>query len=740
MINPKQLDLEEKAALASGGGFWFTKAVRDIPAIFLADGPHGVRKQGEVVDHLGVATSTASTCFPPAAGISQTWNRDLVRRVGAALAREARAQDIDVLLGPGVNIKRHPLGGRNFEYFSEDPILSSELGIAWVDGLQGEGVGASVKHFALNNQETDRHRVSADVDPRTLREIYLRSFQRVVQQARPWTVMCAYNAVNNVPASENHFLLTEVLRDEWGFEGLVMSDWGAVTDRVAAARAGLDLEMPPAKGSDADLLDAAIDGTLDTEILDRIAERATTLAVTVNDARRAAGRADLSGHHALAREAASQSIVLLKNDEHLLPLGPGTSLAVVGEGAIKPRFQGAGSSFVNPTEIDIPLDELARVAGPGLVRYASGLGGADTDSTSLRTEAVNAARAADVAIVFLTAALESEGRDRADLELPADQVALALAIHEANPRTVVVVARGGAVRLAPLDRVPAILDGALLGQGIGRAIADVIYGVVNPSGKLSETVPVRLEDAPAFGNFPGEHGHVLYGEGLLVGYRGFDARKLAVSYPFGHGLSYTSFAYSDLEVEERDGRLHARITVTNTGERAGREVAQFYVSKLASSVSRPPRELKGFASIYLEPGQSETAEVSVSRNDLSYWDIRVNDWIVEDGKYTVDVGASSRDIRATADIEIEGDTVPIALTVHSTVGEFLANPVTAPVLLEALSALTDAGQQTAVGGDILTMIYPTPLQSLLTVLGADFDLAALEDLVRTVNTASAEHA
>lgn len=734
MTDPTQLTLSEKASLGSGGSFWTSKAVRDIPAVSFTDGPHGVRAQGETVDHLGVAMSAPATCFPPAAGISQTWNRALVGRVGAALAEEARALNIDVLLGPGVNIKRHPLGGRNFEYLSEDPILSSELGAAWVNGLQAHGVGASLKHYALNNQETDRHRISADVDPRTLREIYLRSFQRVVEQANPWTVMCAYNAANGIPVSENSFLLTDVLRGDWGYDGLVISDWGAVTHRVAAARAGVDLEMPPAPGSDAELLDATMEGTLDPSVLDRIAIRAADLARKAEQGRSLADAPDLEAHHALAREAAAQSLVLLKNTDQLLPLTAEATVAVIGHGAIAPRFQGAGSSFVNTTQIDIPLEEITQLADAP-VTYAQGYAvtpGDDADS--LRAVAISHAKDADVAVVFLTAAIESEGRDRDDLDLPADQIALALAVHDANPRTVAVIARGGVVSLAALDPIPAILDGALLGQGIGHAIAQVLYGAISPSGKLSETIPERLEDTPAFGNFPGEHGHVQYGEGLLVGYRGYDARKRPVSYPFGHGLSYTTFDYDDLSVREVDGGLDATITIRNSGQRPGREIVQFYTSVAHSAISRAPLELKAFDSVELEPGQSATVTVHIPRVDLTYWDIRVNDWVLESGTYTLAAGASSRDIRATASVDLTGDEVFVELTMHSTIGEFLANPVTAPVLTEALSALTGSGEDNPVGGDILTMISAAPLQSLIPLIGDGFDASAFDELLAAANS------
>jgi beta-glucosidase len=692
------LTVEQKAALTSGESFWRTKAVGDVPSVMLTDGPHGLRKQREGGDHLGIGDSVPATCFPPAVALGSSWDVELVERVGAALGVESSIEDVAVILGPGINIKRSPLCGRNFEYLSEDPIVSGVLGAALVRGIQSQGVGASLKHFVANNQEDDRMRSSSDVDPRPLREIYLRGFQRVVEDAQPKTVMCSYNRVNGVFASENRWLLTDVLRGEWGFEGLVVSDWGAVNDRVAALRAGLDLEMPGNGGrSDAAVVAAVGDGSLDEAVLDASAERVARLAAGWAQTERVPGPLDVEAHHALAREAASRSLVLLKNDEvdgaPLLPLRDDRSLAVIGAFAEKPRYQGAGSSMIHPTRLDDALTAIRGIAPQAA--YAPGFSlAADADPAEterLRQEAVAAAAAADVAVVFagLPARLESEGYDRDDIELPADQLALVDAVVAANPRTVVVLSNGGVVRLPFAGRVPAIVEGWLLGQAGGAATADVLFGAVNPSGKLTETVPLRLEDTPAFLNFPGEEGHVRYGEGLFVGYRWFDARRLEVAYPFGHGLSYTTFAYGDAAASVTpEGDLHVRVTVRNTGERSGREVVQVYTALPGSRVQRAPRELKGFASVELAPGESREVTVTVRRADLAYWHVRAERWVVEGGEYAVEVGASSRDIRATATVSVAGDEVRLPLTRESSLGEVLAHPVAGPLVQQALAGMS----------------------------------------------------
>jgi beta-glucosidase len=756
------LTLEEKASLTSGASFWSTKPLERVglPAIMLTDGPHGVRMQDESEDHLGIAASAPATCFPPAVALGSSFDPDLLERVGVALGEEARAEGVGVLLGPGVNIKRSPLCGRNFEYLSEDPLVSGVLGAALVRGLQSQGVGASLKHFAANNQEDDRMRVSSDIDPRPLREIYLRGFQRIVEDEQPWTVMCSYNRVNGIPASEHHWLLTGVLRDEWGFDGLVVSDWGAVTDRVKALAAGLDLEMPANGGrSDAQVVAAVQAGELDESVLAAGAGRVVSLVQKALAGADANASYDRDAHHAIAREAAAASIVLLRNEGGVLPLaaeGPpdsGSRVAVIGEFARTPRFQGGGSSHVNATRIDSALDAIREVAGAGSVSFAPGFTIDGTDAAGLADEAVAAASAADVALLFigLPANLESEGWDRHDIELPPEQLELVDRVLAANPKTVVVLSNGGVVRLAPFaERAPAILETWLLGQAGGGAVADVLYGIVNPSGRLAETVPVRLQDTPAFGNFPGEHGHVRYGEGILVGYRWYDAREIAVTFPFGHGLSYTSFEYGDAVVTSDEDGLVVRVPIRNTGERDGAEVVQVYTSLPRSGIARAPREIKGFTKVALAAGERREVEVRVRRGDLAYWHTRVDRWVVEGGGYTVEIGASSRDIRSIAMVDVDGDLVHIPLTLDSTIAEIMANPVAGPLAAEALASLVggtlgrdaegDGGLPVPDGGGLgvdaegmMQMMGSMPIGRVAMFPGTPVGLEQIEQLLAVAN-------
>ncbi|WP_282203749.1 glycoside hydrolase family 3 C-terminal domain-containing protein [Kitasatospora fiedleri] len=743
------LSLAERAALGSGAGFWTTKAVGPVPALTLTDGPHGVRLQDDRAgesDHLGLAASRPATCFPPAVGLGQSWDAELVAEVGRALGTEGRALGVDVLLGPGVNIKRDPRCGRNFEYYSEDPRLTGTLATAWVRGLQSTGVGASLKHFAANNTEHDRMRSSSDVAARPLREVYLRAFQQVVQQAQPWTVMCAYNRINGTYAAENRWLLTEVLRGEWGFDGAVVSDWGAVQDRVASVAAGLDLEMPGTGGTtDAQVVAAVEAGALDADAVAAAAARTVALA-----ARARAGRAlpvgpfDPDAHHALARRVAAHCVVLLKNDPvdgtPVLPLTAGRPLAVLGAFATEPRYQGGGSSHVNPTRLDVPLAEIRALAGAAEVVHAPGFTTDGTgDAAALRAEAVAVAAAADTAVLFLGLAAhqESEGFDREHIELPAEQLELLAEVVRVQPRTAVVLSHGGVLRLAPVTAAPALLDGALLGQAAGGALADVLFGRVNPSGRLTETVPVRLQDTPAYLDFPGEHGHVAYGEGLFVGYRWYDARDIAVTFPFGHGLSYTEFRYHGLELAADAEGIRASVTVTNTGGRAGREVVQFYVAKPGSALVRPPRELKGHATITLEPGASGRVEVLLPRADLAYWDTRAGRWIVEGGGYEVLAAASSRDPRATAGVELAGDELELPLTLDSTLGEVMARPGAAETLGALLPLPQGTGDSGADGGaggdglgvDLARMMASVPVRRLVSFAGGAVTTADLERLL-----------
>ncbi|WP_336706049.1 glycoside hydrolase family 3 C-terminal domain-containing protein [Oerskovia sp. USHLN155] len=742
------LTLEEKASLTSGASFWWTKGVESagIPAVMLTDGPHGLRKQRGSADHLGIGDSVPATCFPPAVGLGSSWDTDLAHRVGEALGVESSIEDVAVILGPGVNIKRSPLCGRNFEYFSEDPVVSGVMAAALVRGTQSTGVGTSLKHFAANNQEHDRMRASSDVDPRPLREIYLRGFQRVVEEAQPYTVMCSYNRVNGVFASEDPFLLTRVLRDEWGFEGLVVSDWGAVDDRVSAIAAGLDLEMPSSGGvTDAQIVAAVREGTLAESVVDASAGRVARLARRWQGTPRVAGPLDVDAHHALAREVAGRSIVLLKNDGGLLPLQGQRSVALIGAFVDQPRYQGAGSSMINPTRIDSVAHEIEGKAGEGVVSRAPGFTLDGTgDAAALRADAVALAADSDVAVVFLglPAAAESEGYDREHIDLPAEQLELLDAVLEVNPRTVVVLSNGSVVALPFADRVPAILEGWLLGQAGGGAIADVLYGDVNPSGKLTETIPVRLEDSPAFLNFPGEDGHVRYGEGLFVGYRWYDARRIEVTFPFGHGLSYTTFAYGDaVAAVNGEGDVEVRVTVTNTGERAGREVVQVYTGLASAAVQRPERELKAFGLVELVPGESREVVLTVRRADLAYWHVRADRWVVEGGGYTVAVAASSRDVRSSTTVQVVGDPLVMPLTRESSLAEVFAHPVAGPVVQQAMAQMASAMEGAASimpeGVDMAKMMGSFPIGRIGMIAGDAFGPAQVDQLLATANGASA---
>jgi beta-glucosidase len=753
-----ELTVAEQAALTSGSDFWHTTPVESagIPAITLTDGPHGVRLANQSGDML---EGQPATCFPPAVATASTWDADLLRRMGEALGDECRAMDVAVLLGPGVNLKRSPLCGRNFEYFSEDPFLAGELAVAWVNGLQSRNVGASLKHFAVNNQETDRLRVSADVDERTLRELYLSAFRRVMTQARPWTVMAAYNKINGVYATEHHWLLTEVARGEWGWDGLIMSDWGAVADRVAAVAAGTDLTMPgPDDVGDKELAEAVASGRLDQAVLARAAQRVR--ALIEKSAAREKGDYDPDAHHALAREIAARAIVLLKNeplpggDSALLPLSPHAadeSIAVIGEFARTPRYQGGGSSQITPTRLDDALAQIT-AATQATVRFAPGYPvpgspeperAADLDAAL--AEAVALAKASDVALVFVGSMHETEGADRDGIDLPEAHLSLVSAVAAANPRTVVVLSNGAVLATSPWDRqVPAVVEGWLLGQAGGSALADVLFGRVNPSGRLAETIPLRLADHPSYLSFPGEHGHVRYAEGLFVGYRGFDAREQEVAYPFGYGLSYTTFSYGQATARVVTGTggsdgLEVRVSVTNTGDRDGREVVQVYVGLPGSKVSRAKRELKAFASVPVKAGKTQEVVLTVARDDLAYWDTRLNRWVVEGGDYHCAVGASSRDLRTTAVVAVTGDDARVPLTADSTLGEWFADERGASVLAAAFAGLAggeggDSRIATALADPtILLFLSATPMVRMSAFPGSPLTPEVIAELVAKAN-------
>lgn len=710
----ERMTLEEKAEICSGGDFWSTRAFErlGIPSVMMTDGPSGLRKQGGVGDHLGLNESVPTVCFPSSAAVASSFDTGLARELGEELGEECQAEDVALLLGPGLNIKRSPLCGRNFEYFSEDPVLAGEMGAALVQGMQSRGVGSCIKHFACNNQETGRMVSDSAVDERTLHEIYLAPFEAVVKKARPWAVMCAYNKVNGTYCAENRQLLTDILRDEWGFDGMVVTDWGAVKNRALGIRAGLDLEMPGGTDRGTKQIVAAIeDGSLSMDDLDLAVENVLSFVDKATAGHRAV-EPDLERGYRLAVKAAERSAVLLKNEGGALPIAEGARVAFIGEFASSPRYQGSGSSHVNSARRSAPLD-----CAPEGVVYAQGYRAADDEGDpALVAEAVRAAREADVAVVFagLPDRYESEGYDRTTLAMPANQVELIDAVAAAQPRTVVALMNGAPVTMPWAGDVTVILEMYLAGDGAGEAAVSLLYGRANPSGKLAETFPLKLEDNPSYLNFPGENDRTEYREGVFVGYRYFDAKGMEVLFPFGYGLSYTTFAYSDLELDTdafaEGEELSVALTVTNTGERAGEEVVQLYVAPPIGQRRRPVRELKRFTKVALEPGESARVELSLDARALSYYEPILHEFCAESGAYGIEVGASSRDIRLRGTVSFASSSAPSrAFTAYSTVGDVLAHPagekVFAPLLErmvqgmgEAAGSGDDAGAREMIGG------------------------------------------
>lgn len=733
---------EELAALTTGVDYWTTAQAGGVRRLRMADGPHGLRIQAPAAsDHLGLSDSAAATCFPPAVTLASSWDLDLVQEVGQALGREARAQGIDVVLGPGLNVKRTPLCGRNFEYFSEDPWLSGTLAAAMVRGIQSNGVSACIKHFAANNQEADRLRISAEIDERTLRETYLRAFQIALRESDPWSIMSAYNRINGTFAAENQWLLTEVLRNEWGYDGVVISDWGAVHDPVAAVNAGNDLRMPGAP-QDTRVSDALRQGTIDARTLEKTRQRMKLLADRTNGER--LQQPDPQAHHNLTRRAAAESAVLLKNDG-TLPLKPelAPSVAVVGELARTPRYQGAGSSRVEPWKVVSALEGLGTAfAGTGTrMTFTAGYTlDDDTADEKLVQEAVRAVQQADVCLLFLGLPdrYEAEGKDRTSISLPASQLALLDAVTGSDTPVVVCLSNGSAVTTADWKAgVQAIVEFWLTGQAHGDAIADVLTGRVNPSGKLTETVPARLADTSAHLDYPGEEGLVRYGEGIFVGYRYFDARDIEPDYPFGFGLSYTSFALENLQVSVNDlndaEAMSVRLTVSNVGESDGSEVIQIYITDHDSRVRTPPRELRAFAKIHLAAGETRELSIPVRRDDLEHYSEAAGTWFYEGGSLTVWAGTSSRDLPLHQKIEVTGLPLPVVLSGWSTYQEWTAHP-TVGGELDALIAARGGikgrlGEllDTATGR---TSVMNAPMQTVIEFPGVPF---TMDDLNR-INT------
>lgn len=691
-----KMTLEEKASLCSGRDDWSTQPIErlDIPWIWVSDGPHGLRRAPKT-NMAGYGDQLPATCFPTASALAATWDLDLIYQVGQALGVECQANEVNVLLGPGVNIKRSVLAGRNFEFFSEDPILSGEMGAAYINGVQSQGVGTSLKHYVANNVETERMYANSDMDMRSLHEIYLTPFEIAVKKAQPWTVMACYNRVQGEYGTQYPYILTDILKKEWGFEGIVISDWFAVVDRVKAVKAGLHIEMPAiAKYNDHLIVEAVENGRLDESVLDDLVKEILRVVLKANALHKENVEMEVQAHHRFARKVASEAVTLLKNEESMLPLQPSQykKVAIIGEFADKPRYQGNGSSEVKPTRLDKLTDILKNEYGKEYeFVYARGYDLKDDVDFSMIAEAKKVAAESDIALVFAGLPLhyESEGIDRKHIDLPPSHNKLISEIAKVQKNTAVVLTNGSAVTMPWANEVKGILETWLGGQAGAGATADVLFGKVNPSGKLAETFPQKLEDTPAFLNFPAEQGEVIYGERIFVGYRYYDKKKIEPLFPFGYGLSYTTFEYSDLKVSSKnikdtDG-LIVSMKIKNTGKFDGKEVVQLYVKDSECTLIRPEKELKKFVKVDLKAGEEKEISFELNARDFSYFDGKREMWIAESGAFELMLGASSRDIRLTATVELKStQKVPLAFDEFTFFKEYWENEQTRPFLMEMM--------------------------------------------------------
>jgi beta-glucosidase len=726
----KEMTLEEKASLCSGSDFWHTKALErlGIPKVMLSDGPHGVRKQEGEGDHLGLGQSISATCFPAACAAAASFDVDLVQSTGETLGQECQAEDLSVLLGPASNIKRSPLCGRNFEYYSEDPYLTGKLSAAHIRGVQKWDVGTSMKHFACNNQEYKRMSCSSEVDERTLREIYLTGFEIAVKESQPKTIMCSYNKVNGTFASENKKLLTDILRDEWGFEGYVVTDWGAVADRVEGIRAGLDLEMPGSNGENDALIVAAVKkGELDESLVDQAVENILKVTFSYLDHRHPEAVYDRQADHAKAIAAAKECAVLLENNG-VLPLKTEQKVAYIGEFAKKPRFQGGGSSHINCSHISAAYD--ASMEKQRNITYAQGFAAdGDVYDETLAKEAIAAAKAADAAVIFagLPDSFESEGFDRDHMQIPSCQNRLIAEIAAVQPNTVVVLHNGAPVECPWADRAAAILEMYLGGQGVGAATDALLYGEANPSGRLAETFPYHLEDNPSFLYYKGDGLTTEYNEGIYVGYRYYEKKKMPVRWAFGHGLSYTEFTYSNLRLSSTtmkdEDKITVSVDVTNAGHVTGKEVVQLYVSDRTGTFGRPVKELKGFAKVELAPGETRTITLELCYRSLAYYHTGLGDWYAKSGTYGILVGHASDDIRLETELQFEtAKLLPFTVDKATTIGQLMADPRTGAAItqmVQQLSARSDAKKQAEEQSEsdakmVQEMMLGMPLKSLVS--------------------------
>ena len=740
-----QMTLEEKASLCSGLDNWHTKPIErlGIPSIRMSDGPHGLRK--EVPNQQ---TSVPSTCFPTAVTTASSWDRELIKQMGQALAQECQAEEVDIILGPAINIKRSPLCGRNFEYFSEDPYLSSQLATAYIQAVQSMGVGTSLKHYAANNQEYRRFTIDETIDERTLREIYLSNFEGAVKEGKPWTVMCSYNRVNGILASENKYLLTDILKEEWGFEGFVVSDWGAVDERVEGIKAGLDLEMPSSYGiGDQKIIEAVKIGKLDEKELDQTVERLLKIIFKAVDNRNRGTTYDKQAHHKLARKIAGESMVLLKNQDNILPLKKEGTIAIIGEFAKKPRYQGGGSSHVNPTKLDNALEEIEKlVQGKAKIIYEEGYN-LDNDEMNqeLIDKAKETAKKSNVAIIFagLPDRYESEGYDRKHMKMPENHNKLIEEVSKVQPNTIVVLSNGAPVEIPWIDKVKGLLESYLGGQAGGGAVADILFGEVNPSGKLAETFPKKLSHNPSYLNFPGEGNKVEYREGVFVGYRYYDKKEIEPLFPFGYGLSYTTFEYTDISVDKKEitdkETIEVKVKVKNTGKVKGKEIVQLYIRDVESKVNRPEKELKGFEKIELAPGEEKTVTFKLDKRSFAYYNTEIRDWYVESGEFEILVGKSSKEIELKETVKVNSTvTIKKKYDRNSTIGDLMEDPEASQVLKELLEKINEIGGifQEDEHRDqelIISMMRYLPLRGLINFGRGYFTDDMLEQLLEKLN-------
>ena len=721
------LTVEEQASLTSGQDAWHLQGIesKGIPGYMITDGPHGLRKAKSSTTAESLNDSVPATCFPPAAGMASTWNPELIHQVGVAMGQECIQEKVAVILGPGVNIKRNPLGGRCFEYWSEDPYLAGHEAVGIVSGVQSQGVGTSLKHFAANNHETDRLRIDARISQRALREIYFPAFEHIVKTAQPWTIMCSYNKINGVHSAQNRWLLTDVLRGEWGFKGIVMSDWGADHDRVASLNAGLNLEMPPSDTDD-QIVYAAKDGRINRKQLAAMAQGMIDLVDHARGAMSQEGYTfDIDAHHDIARQAAAESVVLLKNDNNILPLAADTKVAVIGEFARTPRYQGGGSSHITPTRMTSLLDALQERGANA--QFAAGFTLQDEpQDAALTQEAVATAQQADVVVmcIGLPEYAESEGFDRTTLDIPTKQLEVLEAVAQVNSNTVVILSNGSVVSMEPWqEHAQAVLESWLLGQAGGAALADLLYGDANPSGKLAQTIINDIYDDPSMLNWPGEEQHVDYGEGVFVGYRYYDTYHRQVAYPFGYGLSYSSFAVDQVTAtvnENEPNTVQVSARITNTSDRDGAEVVQLYVAPGQSEVARPAHELKGFVKVWLKAGESKSVTIELDSRVFAYWSERFNDWHVETGTYTIEVGTSSRDIAARVDVSLPGDHKSLPLDEWSTYDEWRQDELGAQAM-QALQEAASRGEVMPIVDNDMTALFlhAMPINTMATLFGPE---------------------